>query len=429
MSFSILALIGVVALVGPLLALPRRWRIPVVIGELAGGIAIGSSGLGLVSSSDPTFTFLADLGFGLTMFVAGSQVPLRDSRLRPMLLVGLVRALGVGLVAAVLGIALAALFHTGHGAIYAVLMASSSAALVVPAIEELGLGGRKVLLAIAQVAIADTACIVALPLVINPTKALGAAGGALLIAVAALAFYFLLRWLERSGALHRFHKLSEKRNFALELRVSLIVLFGLAAIAVATNVSIMLAGFACGLAVSAVGEPKRLARQLFALNAGFLGPLFFVWLGASLQLGALFGHPNLVLLGVSLGLGAIVAHLVMRIFRQPASLAVLASAQLGVPVAAATIGQKSHILAAGEPAALILGALVTIAGLAIGAQVAGRSGLVAASTPGSPAPLGSTTSSAQSDTSAQSNASAQSDTSAQQAAPDQSGAAPAGSGS
>jgi Kef-type K+ transport system membrane component KefB len=376
-SFSVLALVGAVALLGPLLALPQRWRIPVIVGELAGGIAIGSSGFGLVNSTNSTFTFLADLGFGLTMFVAGSQVPLRDSRLRPVLLVGLVRALGVGLVAALFGAALGAVFHTGHGALYALLMASSSAALVVPAIEGEGLGGRKVLLTIAQVAIADTACIVALPLVIDPAQALGAAGGATLIAVAALAFYFLLRWLNRTGSLRRFHKLSEKRSFALELRVSLIVLFGLAAIAVGTHVSIMLAGFALGLAVSAVGEPKRLTRQLFALNAGFLGPLFFVWLGASLQLKALFSHPNLILLGVALGVGAILAHLVMRIFRQPAALGVLAAAQLGVPVAAATIGQKDHILSAGEPAALILGALITIVGLAIGAQFAGRTGLVA----------------------------------------------------
>lgn len=388
MSFSVLALVGVVALLGPLLALPQRWRIPVVVGELAGGIAIGSSGFGLVKAADPTFTFLADLGFGLTMFVAGSQVPLRDSRLRPVLLIGLVRALGVGLVAALLGVALAAAFHTGHAAIYAVLMASSSAALVLPSIEGERLGGRPVLLTLAQVAIADTACIVALPLVIDPAQAPVAAAGALLIAVAAVVFYFGLRWLDRHGALRRFHRLSEKRNFALELRVSLIVLFGLAAIAVATHVSIMLAGFACGLAVSAVGEPKRLTKQLFALNAGFLGPLFFVWLGASLQLGALFSHPDLIVLGFSLGVGAILAHLTMRFFRQPAPLGVLAAAQLGVPVAAATIGGKSHLLAAGEPAALILGALVTIAGLAVGSQIAGRGSLVmppAPSKPNSPA--------------------------------------------
>jgi Kef-type K+ transport system membrane component KefB len=377
-SFSTLTLVGVVALLGPLLALRQRWRVPVAIGELVGGVLIGSSGFGLVHSSDPTFTFLADVGFGLTMFVAGSHVPLRDARLRPALLIGLSRALGVGLVAAVLGVLLGSLFHTGHAAIYAVLMASSSAALVLPAVDGLGLGGPRVLLTLAQVAIADTACIVALPLVIDPPHAPGAALGALAIAAAATVFYLGLRWLNHRGALKRFHRFSEKRNFALELRVSLIILFSLATIAIATHVSIMLAGFACGLAVAGVGEPRRLAKQLFALNDGFLGPLFFVWLGASLSIRALGVHPQLIILGLALGFGALLAHLVMRIFRQPASLATMAAAQLGVPLAAATIGQQIHILGAGEAAALILGAVVTIVGLAFASRLAARGNLVAA---------------------------------------------------
>lgn len=376
MSFSVLVLVGAVALLGPLLAWPTRWRIPVVLGELVGGILIGRSGFGLIHSTDPTLTFLADLGFGLTMFVAGSKVPIRDARLRPALLIGLVRALGVGLAAVAVGILLADIFHTGHAAIYAVLMASSSAALILPVVGELGLGGPKVLLTLAQVAIADTVCIVALPLVIDPAKAPTAAIGAVLIAVAAIILYLGLRWLDARGLLRRFHKASERRHFALELRVSLIILFSLAALASFTHISIMLAGFACGLAVAAVGEPQRLAKQLFALNDGFLGPVFFVWLGASLSLGPLVGHPEIIVLGIALGMGALLVHALMAIFRQPLSLGVMAAAQLGVPVAAATLGQQTHVLAPGEPAALILGALVTIAGLAAASGIAAHRGLV-----------------------------------------------------
>jgi hypothetical protein len=46
---------------------------------------------------------------------------------------------------------------------------------------------------------------------------------------------------------------------------------------------------------------------------------------------------------------------------QPLSMGALAAAQLGVPVAAATVGTQLHLLAPGEAAALMLGALVTIA--------------------------------------------------------------------
>src|SRR6185369_7515276 len=143
------------------------------------------------------------------------------------------------------------------------------------------------------------------------------------------------------------HRISEQRKFALEMRINLVILFSLSALAVATHVSILLAGFCFGLAVAAAGEPRRLARQLFALTEGFLGPLFFVWLGASLDIRALGVHPSFVVLGLGLGIGAAVVHATMRLTRQPLSMAGLAAAQLGVPVAAATIGDQSGVLAPG----------------------------------------------------------------------------------
>src|SRR6185437_634956 len=106
-------------------------------------------------------------------------------------------------------------------------------------------------------------------------------------------------------------------------------LFALAALATRTHVSIMLAGFAVGLAVAGVGEPRRLARQLFAVTEGFFGPLFFVWLGAALDLRALGRHPAMILLGVALGIGAVLVHAAMRLSGQPVALGMLASAQLG----------------------------------------------------------------------------------------------------
>jgi len=158
----------------------------------------------------------------------------------------------------------------------------------------------------------------------------------------------------------------------LELRISLAILFALAALAVSTHVSIMLAGFALGLVIAGVGEPRRLARQLFGITEGFFSPLFFVWLGASLHVRDLGAHPRLILLGVALGLGAIVAHAAGSLLKQPLTLAVLSAAQLGVPVAAATIGTENHLLGAGEPAALILGAIITIAGTSIAGSLSSR---------------------------------------------------------
>lgn len=371
MTFWHLLLIGLIALLGPLLALPSSWRLPVILGELIGGVVLGRTGFGVLDASDPTFTFLADLGFALTMFVVGSHLPIRDASLRPAIVRGLFRAIAVGVLACILGFGLAQLFGTGHGAVYAVLLASSSAAFVLPTVESMGLKGPDVLQTVAQVAIADTACIVALPLVIDPPRAASAAVGALLITVGALALFFGLRFLDQRGLWEKVRTESHERHLAIELRVSLIVLAGFCALAVRTHVSIMLAGFACGVAIAAAGEPRRLAKQLFALSDGFLSPLFFVWLGASLTLRTLWSSPNLIALGVALGVGALAVHMAMRALGQPLALGAMTAAQLGVPIAAATIGERSGTLEPGIPSALILGALITIVGLAIAARRAG----------------------------------------------------------
>ncbi|MEO5315064.1 cation:proton antiporter [Pseudarthrobacter sp. CC12] len=372
MSFFQLSLIAAVALLGPLLAFPRTWHLPMVLGQLLAGIAIGRTGLGLVDSSDPTFTFVADVGFALIMFVAGTHVPVRDKALRPALGGGALRAAIAAVLAAGVGILIAFAFGTGHAPLYIVLLASSSAALVLPIVDSLQLTGPKVLTTTAQVAVADIACIVALPLAVDPPNAPRAAMGASAVAACSVLLFFLLRWLERSGTRGRVHDVSEERKFALELRIQLALLFALSGLAVAGHVSIMLAGFSFGLVVAAVGEPRRLAHQLFAVSDGFLGPVFFVWLGASLDLRALAGTPGMVLLGICLGAGTLLVHGSLRLLGQPLPLAVLSASQLGVPVAAATIGSQLDLLEPGEASALILGALITIGASAAAGSRAAR---------------------------------------------------------
>jgi len=372
-GFQTLALVAVIGLAGPLLAAVPRMGVPVVVGELVAGIVVGRTGFGIVDPDNATFMLLANIGFALVMFVVGTHVPVRDASLRTALPKALLRAVMVGAVAAVLGVVLAHAFGTGHALLYAVLMASSSAALALPVIDSLGLTGPSVLSVTAQIAIADAASIVLLPLVIDPSRAPRAALGALAIVACALVLYVVMKYFATNGVRKRLHHYSRAHNLALELRISLLILFGLAALAVFTHVSIMLAGFALGLVMSAIGEPRRLARQLLGVTEGFFGPLFFVWLGASLQVRELGDHPKFIALGVALGLGAVLAHCVGRLVGQPLTLAALAAAQLGVPVAATTLGIEQHLLVDGEPSALILGALITIGVTSVAGAIAKRS--------------------------------------------------------
>ncbi|HEV7146656.1 MAG TPA: cation:proton antiporter [Pedococcus sp.] len=360
MTFAQLALVCAVALLGPLLAVQRLAHIPVVIGELAVGIALGATGLRVLDSGNSTFAFLAQVGFALVMFVAGSHVPVRDPALRSGAGRGVARAVAIGVLSLPVAALLAHAFGTSHTALYAVLLTSSSASLIMPALSRVPLSGRAVVEMLPQIALADAACIVLLPLVIDPGHVARAALGAVLVLVAGVVVFFLLRWLEQRGIRRRVHEVSEENGLAVELRSTLALLFGLAAIATTTHVSIMLAGFVLGLAVAGIGEPRRLTKQVFALTEGLFAPIFFVWLGSSLNLREVAQHPSAIVLGLALGGSAALVHGAMTLTGQPWSIALVTSAQLGVPVAAATLGSTLHVLGPGENTAIVLGALVTV---------------------------------------------------------------------
>lgn len=360
MDFSHLALICLVSILGPLLSFTRSVHVPVIIGELAVGFVLGPTALDVVSTADPAFTLLAQIGFVLVMFVAGSHVPVGGSLRLAGSRTAIGRALLVGVLAVPLGLLVAHLAGTGHGPLYAVLIASSSAAVILPALGPTPIRGPVMTRMVPQVVLADAACIVVLPLVVDRAHVLRAGLGALLVIAGAVAVYLLLERIERTGARKTIHDVSGERGLALELRILLTMLLALAALAQAMHVSTMLAGFVLGVAVARVGAPRRVGKQFFALSEGFFGPVFFVWLGAGIDLRALASHPQAILLGLGLAAAALLAHGAAALTHQPLPVSLMTAAQMGVPVAAVAMLEPTGTLAPGEDAAILLGALVTI---------------------------------------------------------------------
>jgi Kef-type K+ transport system membrane component KefB len=96
--------------------------------------------------------------------------------------------------------------------VYAVLIASGSAAVVLPIVQERRLTGQAVLTVVAQVTVADIAATIAIPFVLRPSKALEVAGGTVLIATCVILIFSLgrqlgvaahVRALRREGKQHR----------------------------------------------------------------------------------------------------------------------------------------------------------------------------------------------------------------------------------
>ncbi|MHB8692801.1 MAG: cation:proton antiporter [Solirubrobacteraceae bacterium] len=390
-SFAQLTVLILAGIAGPLLSAPRRVVIPVVVGELLAGIALGKTGAGIIKADDSTIAFLGNIGFAMLMMVAGMHVPLRNKALLGSLRKGLIAVLAGGVLAAAGGLAIAHGLGIGHPAIWAILLATGSAAIVLPAVQEAGLGQEMALLAMAWATIADVATIVPVPLVMNPSKAVRAGLGALAVAVGAVIVWLIARWLAKQTWVHDLRGESSPKAWALDLRVSLVALFALCALAEWIGTSIMIAGFAAGLIVAAEGGPQRLSDQVSGVATGFLVPVFFVVLGASLNVRELVKSATSLELAAALIVGLTAVHVLSgKLIKAPVATGLIVSAQLGVPAAVVKLGLSSHVLKAGEGAAVIVAALASLAICGAGVTLAKRGADPSADPRADPVPVGAT---------------------------------------
>jgi Kef-type K+ transport system membrane component KefB len=391
-SFGQLTLIVLAGLFGPLLASSRRLLIPVVVGELLAGVALGKTGAGLVKADNPSIAFLGTIGFAVLMMVAGMHVPLRNRALLGSLGRAVVAVLASAALGLVVGLAIANGLDLGHPAVWAVLLATGSAAIVLPALAEAGVSEDRAIPAMAWATVADVSTIVAVPLVLNPAKASRAGLGAVAVAAGAVVVWLGARLLARERMVHSLRHESANKAWALDLRVALLALFALCALAQWVGTSIMIAGFAAGLIVAVEGGPQRLSDQVTGVANGFLVPVFFVVLGAGLDVRALVRSPHDLELAAALIVGMVVVHVLAAwLIRAPAWLGLIVTAQLGVPAAIANLGLAQGVLSPGQGAAIIVGALASLGICATGTAIAKRTTPAVGRPSPAPAPPASAT--------------------------------------
>jgi Kef-type K+ transport system membrane component KefB len=366
-------LIVAVGLLGPLLALlPGRFAPPIVIGEIAAGVAIGNTGTRTLDPTQPTLVFLADIGFALLMFIVGTHIPIREKHLLAAARRGVIPTAVTILLAAALAPLVATIVSLHRPAIIAVLLATSSAAIVLPIVENHLEGDCLVLLF--WVSAIDMVTVLAIPLVLASGGVARALLGSLLVIAGAAAIGAAAWRVRGASATERLRDASQEHGFALDLRVSLLALFTLAWVAERFDTTVLIAGFAAGVMVAALGPPRRVAQQLIGLGEGFFVPLFFVVLGAQLDLRALVRSRDDMLLLALLAAAGVLAHVGgALVTRLPMAYGLLASAQLGVPSAVAAIGLSTGELRPGQASAIVGAAAVTLLVATVGATMSGYS--------------------------------------------------------
>jgi Kef-type K+ transport system membrane component KefB len=374
--YTDLALVVLAGLLGPLLASGRRLRVPVLVGELIGGILLGRTALHVIDPASQPFPVFASLGFAMLMLESGTEIDLGSKLLRDSAVRAGLAFLVTLLVAVPAGLLIGAWVGSTHAALFIVLLAGSSAAVALPTIREEGLTGPAVALVIAWIALADAVTALLMPLALTSAAQIPAAllGDALIIAVAALIIVVGRRFFGSAPA-QQAKRLSKQRHWALRLRLSVLMLLFLGAIAEHTGASLLVAGFAAGIVLRQFGEPHRLALELTGLATGFFVPAFFVLLGASLDLKGLAHSPSAIALAVVMALAATLVHLVAAIIvgKQHRLLAgLLASAQLGLPAAAAALALATGSLSPPVATALVAGGLLTLIPATTGALLLAR---------------------------------------------------------
>jgi Kef-type K+ transport system membrane component KefB len=372
-GFGTLLLFVLAGLAGPLLGLARRWFIPVVAGEILAGVLAGPQVLDVLELAGATISFLGELGFAMLMLTVGMHLPLRDRRLASSLRDGALLAGAVLVLAIPAGLLAAALAGTGHAAVYAAVLASGSAAVLLPAFAEAGIDSPVAIRVMAWVTIADIATIVSVPIVLQPERLGDAVLGAALVAAAAAALLAGGRALASHSWVQVVRHRSKSRHWALDLRLSLLLLFLLAWIAQEGGTSILIAGFGAGVTVAILGGPKRLSTQVRGVADGFFIPLYFVLLGARLDLSGLFGDLSMLALAAALSaLNVVIRLLAGAALRMPVAGALAASAQLGVPAAVASLGLSERVLSPASAAAIVASALVSLAVSTLGIDMISR---------------------------------------------------------
>ncbi len=371
--FALLTVLVLAGLAGPLLAALRPGLVPVVIGELAAGIVLGTTGFGVVDPAVQPLPAFSAIGFAMLMLSAGARVDIGSPAMRGGFARGAATFAAVAVLAFPSGLFIDRALGVGHPALLVVLVAGSSAAILFPIIDEQRIKGAGIASLLSWVAVADATTVIVVPLTLAGSTSLVAAllGDIAVIVAAALVMHGGLRMV-RTRPARALRTQSLRRGWALQLRVSVLVLVGLSAIAQRTGASTLVAGFAAGMIIARLRQPERLALQLSGLANGFFVPLFFVLLGAQLDLRALLDQPSRIGLAIALAAAAVVTHVVAAVAtarKPPVAIGLAASAQLGMPAAAASLGLATHLLSAADAAALVTAGCLTLIPATIGAHL------------------------------------------------------------
>lgn len=367
---SFLAIVAAAAVAALIVGIGgKRVIVPVVVLELILGMVIGPDGFGL-AEPDPFVDFFASLGLGMLFFFAGYEIDFERIRGTPMRLavvgwaISLALAYAIGGLLAAAGIVLSLLF-TGSA------IATTAIGTLIPILGDADeLKTRFGTYILAAGAVGEFGPILLITLFFSTGNPLSSA--LVLIAfvvVAVVAALFAVRGVDLGwGAFERTMETSSQ----LPIRMAVVLIFTLAALATDLGLDLLLGGFVAGIITRlAVGgrEVQILESKLSALGYGFLIPFFFVVSGIEFKLDELISEPEqflkvplfLAAFLVVRGAPALLLYRGVLDLRDRMALALFSATELPLVVAITTIAIDNGEMRATTAASLVGAAVLSTA--------------------------------------------------------------------
>jgi Kef-type K+ transport system membrane component KefB len=368
---SLLVIVVVSALAGLLVMLVSpRLTIPVVVVELLLGILVGPQVAGL-AQVDSTTDFLGNLGLGMLFFFAGYEIDFERIRGRPMTLaaigwgLSLLLAYSIGGVLAAVGVVVSYLY-TGSA------LATTAIGTLIPILSDAGEMRTKFgTYLLGAGAAGEFGPILRITLILSTTNPLHEA----LILVLFVVLAVLIGILSVRSAWRGWPLVERtfETSSQLAVRLAVVLVFGLVALAADLGLDLLLGGFVAGMITRVALRGREVAvfdSKLNAVGYGLLIPFFFVTSGMGFDLDALTGSAEAVLkmllfLGLFLvvrGTPALLLYRGVLAARDRLALAFFCATELPLVVAITTIavdqGHMHSDTAAGLVGAAIISTLV-----------------------------------------------------------------------
>ena len=365
---SFLVIVATAAIAGLIVTtLGPRVAIPVVVVEILLGIIVGPEVAGL-ADLDPATQFFGNLGLGMLFFFAGYEINFERIEGEPLRL----GALG-WVISLLLAYGLAGALEAGNvivsGLYTGSAMATTAIGTLIPILRDAGeLRTRFGTYLLAAGASAEFGPIMLVTLVLSTGHPLHEALIlAFFVALAVLTGILAVRTAWRGWPLiERTFETSSQ----LGVRLAVVLVFGLVALATQLGLDLLLGGFVAGMIIRLALRGQELDifdSKLTAVGYGFLIPFFFVTSGMAFNVDELFSDPVALLklpLFVALflivrGTPAMLLYRRALPFRDRAALGVFCATELPLVVAITTLAQNAGDMRASTASALVGAAIIS----------------------------------------------------------------------